>query len=407
MKINVVDSIMGSGKTSWAINKMNYDDNKKYVYITPYLSEVKRIKDNITTRRFYDPKNFGEGKQEGLHKLLMEGKNIVSTHSLFRLSNEITKELIKSDNYVLILDEVMDVLEEVRLKNDDIKLLLDNDIIRVDANNNNLVIWNEEKIELDTQYNNLKQMCLNKNVFMVNNTLLMWTFPIDVFEAFSEVYVLTYMFDGQIQRYYYDLYNIDYKYYSIGLFDEDDDSSYYLCDYNTDYNMEDIKNKINILVDDKLNSIGDDNYSLSSSWFDKPKNKPLIEKMRKNLENYFGHKIKGKGKDNMWTTFKNKSSKLQGRGYTKGFVPLNSRATNSYMNKCNLAYVANRFINPIMKGFFTERNVRVNENMFALSEMLQWIWRSRIRQGESINIYVPSKRMRRLLLDWLNGKEIK
>ena len=203
------------------------------------------------------------------------------------------------------------------------------------------------------------------------------------------------------------MYNINYKYYSIGLFDEDDDSSYYLCDYNTDYNMEDIKNKINILVDDKLNSIGDDNYSLSSSWFDKPKNKPLIEKMRKNLENYFGHKIKGKGKDNMWTTFKNKSSKLQGRGYTKGFVPLNSRATNSYMNKCNLAYVANRFINPIMKGFFTERNVRVNENMFALSEMLQWIWRSRIRQGESINIYVPSKRMRRLLLDWLNGKEIK
>ena len=130
----------------------------------------------------------------------------------------------------MILDEVMDVLEEVRLKNDDIKLLLDNDIIRVDTNNNNLVIWNEEKIELDTQYNTLKQMCLNNNVFMVNNTLLMWTFPVDVFEAFSEVYVLTYMFDGQIQRYYYDLYNIDYKYYSIGLFDEDDVNSYYLCD---------------------------------------------------------------------------------------------------------------------------------------------------------------------------------
>ena len=48
MKIKVVDSIMGSGKTSWAISKMNYNDNKKYVYITPYLSEVKRIKDNVT-----------------------------------------------------------------------------------------------------------------------------------------------------------------------------------------------------------------------------------------------------------------------------------------------------------------------------------------------------------------------
>ena len=37
MKIKVVDSIMGSGKTSWAIDRMNYNDNKKYVYITPYL----------------------------------------------------------------------------------------------------------------------------------------------------------------------------------------------------------------------------------------------------------------------------------------------------------------------------------------------------------------------------------
>ena len=31
MKIKVVDSIMGSGKTSWAIDRMNYNDNKKYV----------------------------------------------------------------------------------------------------------------------------------------------------------------------------------------------------------------------------------------------------------------------------------------------------------------------------------------------------------------------------------------
>ena len=50
MKINVVDCFMGSGKTSWAIRKMNFYDNMKYVYITPYLSEVKRIKDNVTTR---------------------------------------------------------------------------------------------------------------------------------------------------------------------------------------------------------------------------------------------------------------------------------------------------------------------------------------------------------------------
>lgn len=33
--------------------------------------------------------------------------------------------------------------------------------------------------------------------------------------------------------------------------------------------------------------------------------------------------------------------------------------------------------------------------------MVQWIWRSRIRKGENINIYIPSIRMRKLLDAWM------
>lgn len=43
----------------------------------------------------------------------------------------------------------------------------------------------------------------------------------------------------------------------------------------------------------------------------------------------------------------------------------------------------------------------VDEDAYALSEMLQWIWRSSIRDGKPINIYIPSKRMRTLLMNWL------
>ena len=39
--------------------------------------------------------------------------------------------------------------------------------------------------------------------------------------------------------------------------------------------------------------------------------------------------------------------------------------------------------------------------MYALSTMLQWIWRSAIRRGEEIWLYVPSRRMRTLLKDWM------
>lgn len=39
---------------------------------------------------------------------------------------------------------------------------------------------------------------------------------------------------------------------------------------------------------------------------------------------------------------------------------------------------------------------------WALSEMIQWIWRSAIRDGEDIYIYIPSERMRNLLSDWID-----
>jgi len=197
--IKIIDSIMGSGKTSYAIQKMNKDHENNYIYITPFLSEVQRIKDQCKERKFYEPINYGVGKLDSLHKLVLENRNIASTHSLFRTSTEITKQLIKSNDYILILDEVMDVVEEVPLKKDDLKILKETNLITVEEDG--LVLWNEDKLEYQTQYDYIKNMCINKCLFMVNNVLLMWTFPVDIFNAFKEVYVMSYLFDAQVQRY--------------------------------------------------------------------------------------------------------------------------------------------------------------------------------------------------------------
>ena len=44
----------------------------------------------------------------------------------------------------------------------------------------------------------------------------------------------------------------------------------------------------------------------------------------------------------------------------------------------------------------------VSNRLFALQEMLQWIWRSAIRDGKPIDLYIPSERMRSLLVEWLD-----
>lgn len=102
----------------------------------------------------------------------------------------------------------------------------------------------------------------------------------------------------------------------------------------------------------------------------------------------------------MWTCFKSVKTKVQGHGMGKNFVPCNMRATNDYINKTTLAYLINCYTNPILKNFFLQKNIKIDENEYALSEMLQWIFRSRIRKHEPINIYVPSQRMRELLENW-------
>jgi proteasome lid subunit RPN8/RPN11 len=83
-------------------------------------------------------------------------------------------------------------------------------------------------------------------------------------------------------------------------------------------------------------------------------------------------------------------------------VSFNARATNEYADRKYLAYCVNVFINPILGQFFNLKNIDIDEDGYALSEMIQWIWRSAIRKGEDIYIYIPSSRMRNLLKEWLN-----
>jgi hypothetical protein len=400
IKIYVVDSIMGSGKTSAAINKMNEDIHSNYIFITPFLKEVDRIKESCSFRRFVEPENKGEGKLESLHYLIGKGYNIASTHALFKAYNDYTKELIRNNNYKLILDEVFNVLEHIPLHKDDIKLMFEKGLAHTDEDN--YVIWDDDTYD-GNRFRDIKQMAKNHNLLLIDNTLLLWNFPVDIFESFQEVYILTYMFNAQIQKYYYDINNVELKYMGV----EFKNSEYKFSDSgNTPEYIHTLINKIDIIEDEKLNYIGDTEYSLSASWFDREidkRNKPLIKNLKNNLINVYKNKFKSSSEENMWTTYKDAQQYLSGKGYTKGFVSVNARATNEYRDRKYLSYCANIFFNPYLKHYFINKGVNVLESKYALSELIQWIWRSAIRDGNNISIYIPSNRMRNMLIEWLNN----
>ena len=304
--------------------------------------------------------------------------------------------------YILILDEVADVVENLDVSKRDIQMLINEKIIAIDKENK--VQWIDD--EYIGKFTYLKNSIKNGDVYLYNNTMLLWTFPCDIFKSFKHVYVMTYMFKGQIQRYYYDLNNLKYNYKSVKLKEIQGWGSlekriYELVDY-IEINGSQYKQLINI-YEGKGNDIGNSKYALSKTWYDKAYKKELMTKVKNNTYNYFKRVIKGKSEFNMWTVFDDYMTQCKGKGYSKGYIACNARATNEYKNKTNLAYLCNRFYNTLIKQFFTDKDVQVDEDSWALSELIQWIFRSAIRENNEINLYIPSKRMRDLLIEWLNN----
>ncbi|MED4990891.1 hypothetical protein [Parageobacillus toebii] len=407
--INVVDAPCGFGKTSWAIQYMNNmpKESHSFIYVTPFLNEVQRIKNSVTNRTFYEPKTInGVTKLDDLHLLLGEGKDICTTHALFQSANEKTKELLRINNYTLILDEVMNVIEQVPLRKNDLNLLLEAEAIKIVEDDRGLkfIRWNEEKIDYDTKYNKIKQMALTNNLMYCDNSALIWNFPCEIFLLFKDVFILTYLFKGQLQRYYYDLHGIKYRYLSV----IESKDGYVLVPYDNrkPHDKSALRDLINV-YEGKLNDVGDKRTALSKSWLENSKNKEMIMTLKRNAYNYLMNICKANKDTALWTTIKGDKDKIkkkvQPKSFAKAFIPMTSRATNDYKDKYHLAYLVNRFLNPIEKKFFEQYGVEVDEETWALSELIQWVWRSRIRDGLPINLYIPSRRMRELFYSYLNS----
>ncbi len=395
-KITVIDSPCGYGKTSFAIQMMKNRLDDKFIYITPFIDEINRVMNACDNRVFYTPDNEKTTKKTDFKFLVYERKNIVSSHALFKsLEDDICPHF---EDYILILDEVVDVVEQIEITKPDLEMLIDTNRIKCD--NTGRVKWLDEEYVGKLTY--VKNLVEKGNVYLHNGALLLWVFPCDIFKSFKEVYVLTYMFKGQIQRYYYDLNNIEYEYRSVIK----NNNEYTLTDY-TEINGIEYKDLINI-YEGKLNNIGKTRTSLSATWYKNYFSKEPFDRLRLNLANYFKHNIKPRPKANdiMWTCFKGDDdnkyvNKLKGDGYSKSHVECTARATNDYQHKSTCAYICNRYYNPMLKNYFISNGITVDEDTWALSELIQWLFRSRIRNKEPINLYIPSSRMRKLLQDWL------
>lgn len=410
MIVSIVDSIMGAGKTSAAINYINNaPEDTKIIYITPYITEIERIIEKCN-KKFEQPKKYTDHTPKIVHlkDLLNKGKNIATTHALFHHFDDEVIDLCYSQNYVLFMDEVTDVIEPYGIDKTDLEILLDK---FATVNKEGILKWRQGADDYNGRFKEEKRLCEMECLAMYGDSVMLWMFPIKIFNAFRESYILTYMFGAQMQKYYYDYYGVNYKYlYTAG----DNPGNYHFVEECKSYvSKYDYRKLINIIEDDKLNMIGDHPNALSKTWYKRNENNVLLTQLKNNTLNFFNNKPilynettqkleKSKSGNNLWTTFKDYKEKISGKGYAKGYIPSNMRASNEYRDRTAVAYLVNKYFNPFIKNFFTSNGIKVDEDGYAVSEMLQFLWRSGIREGKRITVYIPSSRMRNLLINWIN-----
>lgn len=420
-KVEILDSIMGSNKTNRVLDWIDSNPNERYLYISPLLSEVdntSRLATNLKHVSFEFPTtDDSDTKSDDLLAKLEIGANISCTHSLYLGMSEKHLDLIEKYGYTVIIDEEVGVIDAFKkYSTDDLAYLSANGDIEI-SEEDGMISWVGAELGKKAKYKQFYNLCKAKAVYATrrSDTMLVTQMPVELFTRAKRVIIMTYMFKGNVLDNFLKLKKVEVIPFT--------DVSPTIIDKQSIRDLIDLKP-----LDRKLLKLGMSVYAygkMGKKGFD------LIS----NYIRSTGLSVGAKAKDTMYTCPKDispvemKSGKrVAPRGFltyktdmvdedgnilldTKGkpktqdnFCWLHSgcRATNKYSYKWYLAHCYDRHPNLSVETYLYEYGSPIDKNVFALSEMLQWIWRSRIRNGEPIVLAIPNMRMHNLFLDWLN-----
>ncbi|RAP39783.1 hypothetical protein BYZ73_18690 [Rhodovulum viride] len=96
-------------------------------------------------------------------------------------------------------------------------------------------------------------------------------------------------------------------------------------------------------------------------------------------------------------------SRLAPRGTGKDrarSIPNKTQGTNAYRHASHVIYLYDQYPTPLVHRWVGGKDA-IDPDDYALIELIQVIWRTRIRDGEPITAYIPNRRMRELFLSWL------
>lgn len=440
------DAMMSSGKTQRIISYMLNIHNKgfvfgakqdRFIYVSPYLAEAhriaattsigeaktaKRVEGKIeydeslpqAALKFCHPtaQNKDGSKITGFVNLIENQANIVSTHTLLKSLSSLNVDV---SNYTLIIDEALEPYEvDATISGKELERFIKNNILSLDDDEMTLRFHREnfgrdggsESVK-DTRFEDFAEDCDKGLMFKVGGRVYR-QFDLSLIGKFKRVIGMTYNYKGSA---------FDLLLQNGGI------------NPHIEYfgkTVDEIKSLIKLNVDRKMNAVGvstnpktmikDGNYPvLTKAYFEKDSEGKKVA--FPNITKYFYNQLY-----NMWLQRENipverrlwtcylddKDAISKGSGRTNRFgtqwIAFNTRATNDYDETDHLAFLINPYRDPSIIKLLSSKGVKMGQDHYSLNILIQWMFRSALRQGKEINLYLPSQRMKDLLNEWLDGE---
>ena len=274
----IIDSIMGSGKTTWAIRYMNSFPQRRFIFATPFLKEDTRIRNGCPSLSFVEPDGTFS-KLSDLRRLVAEGRNIATTHALLGQWIPTAKDAdnLRRWNYTLILDEALEVIQPVQKLNADDLDILREQMIEINAAANK-VIWIAENCP--QRYQDIKKLAKAGRLYICRDSQLLDLMPVDVLKAMPNLIVMTFLFEASHLCYYMRAHGMTWKkaFLSNGRIQ--------MGDADLRQKKQEIKALLSI-YDGKYNRCGDERKCLSATFWASAQNMAERRQVIKNIRSFF------------------------------------------------------------------------------------------------------------------------
>ena len=404
--IKIIDKPCGSGKTTAMINGFN--NNDKYLVIVPLLSEVERVIKQSEEVPFVQPHandNEAGTKFASLEEQLLLGCNIVTTHKMYESLVPVAKAGLL-DDYHIIIDEVPDIVHPIASKSSTSiqEFYVASGYMEVDEDSGLIKPtqkWIEQQDQVsDTLSSKILSAAMSGCLYLQDNKMFIWALPSIIFQAGRSLTVLTYKSEGSMFLSYLRKLQLPYE------VEEDEDlEAMFMQKAASLITVEDIP----ALSKHKLSYTGQQKGQRLAKY---------VSSLNNALKNLKARKLDGVDVENILITCKkdawieaSNDNKTKAGVFARNsrlseatWVANTTRGTNDYDNCSHLIYLYDQHPNQYLTRWLDDSS-REFADQYALTELVQWVWRSRIRKGEPITLYIPCPRMKKLFQEWLYPTE--